>query len=122
MTAALLLSALGARAELSQVPQMFGSDDALGLQIQQKVKEKNYGVTGAALLGSHQVIKLEFPDVSASFQVQMAPAASSPGLALKPAAGLAPKKTKTKTKKAPRGAKKQLKDVFASDKNWGDKR
>ena len=118
MTAALLFAALGARAEM---PQMLGNDP-LSRQILTKTAQPNGGVTGAVRVASGQTIELKLADASSSsFAVRMAPAASSPVVMLKPAAGLAPK-TKAKAKKAPRRAADQLKRVSAADKSWGDKR
>ena len=119
MTAALLFTALGARADM---PQMLGNDP-LSRQILTKTTCVNGGVTAAVRLGSGQVVKLELSDVSfAPFPTQMAPAAASPAVALMPAAGLAPKAAKVKAKKKTRLAVNQLKHVSKTDKSWGDKR
>ena len=116
MTAALLFAALGARAEI-----LLGTDP-LSRQIMTKTSQENGGVTAAVRVGTGQTIELKLDDMSsAPFPAQMAPASSSPVLPLKPAAGLAPKSSRTK-KKAPRRAVDQLKHVSASDKSWGDKR
>lgn len=119
LTAALALTALGARAEM---PQMLGTDP-LSRQILTKTAQENGGVTAAVRVGSGQALELKLADVSsAPFAAHMAPAASSPDLALKPAAGLAPKASKAKAKRAPRRAVDQLKRVSKADKSWGDRR
>lgn len=117
MTAALLFAALGARAEM---PQMLGSDP-LSRQILTKTAQANGGVTAAVRVGSGQAIELKLSDVSsAPFSAQMAPPATEAYLALKPAAGLAPKPAKAKAKKAPKHAVEQLKRVSAA-KSWVEK-
>jgi hypothetical protein len=115
VTAALLFAALGARAE---IPQMLGTDP-LSRQILTKTAQENGGVTAAVRVGSGQVVELKLADMSASpFPAQMAPAAVSPAINLKPAEGLVPKPSKAKAKKAPRRAVDQLKRVFKAVKNW----
>jgi hypothetical protein len=114
VTAALLFAALGARAEM---PQMLGTDP-LSREILTKTTQENGGVTAAVRVGQG-VVELKLTDVTASsFPAQMAPAVSTPEIALKPAAGLAPKVSKVKAKKAPRRAVEQLKHVFKAVKNW----
>jgi hypothetical protein len=115
MAAALMFGALGARAEM---PQMIGNDP-LSRQILMKTAQANGGVTAAVRVGSGQTIQLQIADVSSTaFSTQMAPPASSASLALKPAAGLAPKPAKVKAKKAPRRAVDQLRRVSKTVKNW----
>lgn len=119
MTAALMLAALGAHAEM---PQMLGTDP-LSREILTKTAQVNGGVTAAVRVGSGQAIKLDLADVSsAPFAAKMAPAATSAYLALNPAPGLAPKpaKAKAKSKKAPKRAVDQLKHVSAA-KSWTEK-
>ena len=114
VASALLFTALGARAEL---PQMLGNDP-LTRQILTKTAQVNGGVTAAVRVGSGQVIELKLADISASpVPDLLAPAAASPAVALKPAAGLAPKATKTKAKKPLKRAVDQLKRVVAV-KSW----
>lgn len=117
MTAALMLAALGAHAEM---PQMLGSDP-LSRQILTKTAQANGGVTAAVRVGSGQVIKLDLADVTAApLAAKMAPAATSAYLALNPTTGLAPKPVKAKAKKAPKRAVDQLKHVSAA-KSWTEK-
>ena len=118
LTAALMLAALGARAEM---PQMLGSDP-LSRQILTKTAQENGGVTAAVRVGSGQSIELKLAEVlpsanAAPITVKMAPAATEAYLALKPAAGLAPKAAKAKAKKPPKHAVDQLKHVSAA-KSW----
>ena len=115
IASALLFTALGARAEL---PQMLGNDP-LTRQILTKTAQANGGVTAVVRVGSGQAIELKLADISASpVPAQMAPAAASPVLNLKPAAGLAPKASKVKAKKPPKRAVDQLKHVSGAAKNW----
>jgi hypothetical protein len=115
MTAALLFAALGARAEM---PQMLGTDP-LSRQILTKTAQVNGGVTAAVRVGSGQVLELKLVDMTAApFGAQMAPAALSPVVELKPASGLVPKVSKVKAKKAPRRAVDQLKHVSTPGQNW----
>jgi hypothetical protein len=121
MTAALMLAALGARAEM---PQMLGSDP-LSRQILTKTAQENGGVTAAVRVGTGQTIELKLVEVTSSpsaapITVKMAPAATSAYLALNPAPGLAPKPAKAKAKKAPKHAVDQLKHVSAA-KSWTEK-
>ena len=117
MTAALMLAALGARAEM---PQMLGTDP-LSRQILTKTAQANGGVTAAVRVGTGQSIELKLTDVSSTpFAAKMAPAATAAYLALNPAPGLAPKPAKAKAKKAPKRAVDQLKHVSAA-KSWTDK-
>lgn len=123
MTAALLLAALGARAEM---PQMLGNDP-LSRQILTKTAQENGGVTAAVRVGTGQTIELKLIEANAStsanpFTVKMAPAATDAYLQLKPAAGLVakPAKAKAKKEKAPKHAVDQLKKVSAA-KSWTDK-
>ena len=118
MTAALMLAALGARAEM---PQMLGTDP-LSRQILTKTAQANGGVTAAVRVGSGQVIELKLADVSSSapFAAQMAPAANPTDLALKPAADLTAKPKAKKKEKAPKHAVDQLKRTAAA-KTWTEK-
>ena len=118
MTAALMLAALGAHAEM---PQMFGSDP-LSRQILTKTTQPNGGVTAAVRLESGQAVELKLADVTAAapVAVKLAPAATQAYLDLKPAAGLAPKAVKAKAKKAPKRAVEQLKRV-SNAKSWAEK-
>ena len=117
MTAALMLGALGARAEM---PQMLGSDP-LSREILTKTAQVNGGVTAAVRVGSGQTIELTIAEATATtgapITVKMAPAATAAYLALNPAAGLVPKLAKAKAKKAPKRAVDQLKRVSAA-KTW----
>lgn len=117
MTAALLLTALGARAEM---PQMLGTD-RLSRQILTMTAQANAGVKAVVGIrsasGCVQAIELTLADAaSAPFAAEMAPAASSPALAPNPAPGLAPKAAKTKAKRTRRAAD-QLKSV-SKTKTW----
>ena len=99
------------------MPQMLGNDP-LTRQILTKTAQANGGVTAAVRVGSGQVIELKLADISADpLPAQMAPAAVSPAVPLKPAAGLAPKAAKAKAKKPIKRAVDQLKRVSAV-KNW----
>src|ERR1700722_4744332 len=101
VTAIFLFAALGARAEM---PQMLGTDP-LSRQILTKTAQANGGVTAAVRVGSGQVIELKLADVTAGVpeNAQMAPAAASPVLNLKPAEGLVLKPAKkVKAKKDPK--------------------
>ena len=115
MTAVLMLAALGARAEM---PQMLGTDP-LSRQILTKTAQENGGVTAAVRVGSGQAIELKLSDLSFP-AAQLAPAAASPVLNLKPAAGLTRKSAKTKTRKPARRAVDQLKRAAAAaaGKSW----
>jgi len=116
MTAALMLAALGAHAEM---PQMLGTDP-LSRQILTKTAQENGGVT-AVVSVSGKAVKLELADVSsAPFTAKMAPPASDTALYLHPAEGLVAKPVKAKTKKAPKHAVDQLKRVSAA-KSWVEK-
>ncbi len=117
MTAALLLTALGARAE---IPQMLGTD-WLSRQILTMTAQANAGVRAVVGIrsasGSVQAIELKLADAaSAPFAAKMAPAASSPAFAPKPASGLAPKAPQAKSRKS-RRAVDQLKRV-SKIKTW----
>ena len=116
LTAALILTALGAMAE--GLPQMLGSDP-LSIQILTKTAQENGGVTAAVRVGSGQAIELKLSDLSFP-AAQLAPAAASPVLNLKPAAGLTRKSAKTKTRKPARRAVDQLKRAAAAaaGKSW----
>jgi hypothetical protein len=118
LSSALLLSALGARAE--GMPQILGTDP-LTRQILAKTAQENGGVTAAVRVGSGQVIVLKLPDATALPPAALAPAAASPALALKPAAGLAPKAAKAPARKSARRAVEQLKRVSV-EKSWAEKR
>jgi len=117
MTAALMLAALGAHAEM---PQLLGSDP-LSRQILTKTAQPNGGVTAAVRLESGQAIKLDLADVTAAAPVgaaaaKLAPAAAQAYLDLQPAEGLKPKaaKAKSKKEKAPKRAVEQLKHIAKS--------
>jgi len=120
MTAALLLAALGAHAEM---PTLLGSD-LLSQEILTKTTLPNGGVTAAVRVRSGQSVALNLPDVTAAPAAaatpKLAPAATQAYLDLKPAAGLAPKVVKAKAKKAPKHAVDQLKHVSAA-KSWTEK-
>lgn len=111
MTAALLLAALGAHAEM---PQLLGSDP-LSRQILTKTAQPNGGVTAAVRLESGQSVELKLADVTAAAPaaVKLAPAATQAYLELQTAEGLKPKavKTKAKKEKAPKRAVEQLKHI-----------
>lgn len=111
LTAALMITALSAGAE--GLPQILGSDP-LSRQILTKTAQENGGVTAAVRVGSGQAIELKLADPSSQSAAPLAPAATSPVLALQPAAGLAAKPAaKAKKEKAPRRAVDQLKHVAA---------
>lgn len=111
LAAALMLTALGARAE--GMPQMMGTDP-LSRQILTKTAQVNGGVTAAVRVGSGQVIELKLADVSsAPLGAALAPAAASPAAALKPAGELAPKPAKVKARKPAHRAIEQLKRAAA---------
>ncbi len=119
MTAALMIRGSPGGARGAELPQMLGSDP-LSRQILTKTAQVNGGVTAAVRVGSGQVIELKLADVTAGVpdNAQMAPAAASPVLNLKPAEGLAPKPAKkVKAKKDPKRAVDQLKHV-STQKNW----
>ena len=119
MTAALMLAALGAHAEM---PQMLGSDP-LSRQILTKTAQANGGVTAAVRVGTGQSVELKLADVTAApaYPVKMAPAATQAYLSLNVAPALAPKPAKpAKAKKAPKRAVEQLKRVSAA-KSWTEK-
>ena len=120
LTAAMMMMALGARAE--GLPQMLGSDP-LSRQILSKTAQENGGVTAAVRVGSGQVIALQIGDVSAApATATLAAPATSPAAALKTAEGLKPKAAKAaKTKKPVKRAVDQLKHM-SSAKSWADKR
>ena len=112
MTAALMLAALGAHAEM---PQILGSDP-LSRQILTKTAQANGGVTAAGRLESGQAIELKLADVTAAApaaSVRLAPAATQDYLSLNTAEGLKPKtvKAKAKKEKAPKRAVDQLKHL-----------
>lgn len=113
MTAALMLAALGAHAEM---PQLLGTDP-LSRQILTKTAQPNGGVTAAVRLESGQTVELKLPDVTAAspVEVKMAPAATQAYLGLQTAEGLKPKaeKAKGKKEKAPKRAVEQLKRIAA---------
>ncbi|HXS99993.1 MAG TPA: hypothetical protein VN915_04925 [Elusimicrobiota bacterium] len=113
MTAALMLAALGAHAEM---PQILGSDP-LSRQILTKTAQPNGGVTAAVRLESGQSVELKLADVTAlaPATVKLAPAATEAYLKLSPAEGLAAKaaKAKPKKEKAAKRAVDQLKRIAA---------
>ncbi len=109
LTAALMLTALGAGAE--GMPQMLGSDP-LTRQILMKTAQENGGVTAAVRVGSGQAIELKLADVSSASAAPLAPAALSPVLDLKsaiPAAKPAKASKKAKSRRPARRAIDQLK-------------
>src|SRR3569832_423381 len=100
MTAAMLLAALGAHAEM---PQLLGSDP-LSRQILTKTAQANGGVTAAVRAGSGQAVELKLADVTAAaaYPVKMAPAATQAYLSLNVAPTQTPKAKPAKAKKAPK--------------------
>lgn len=116
MTAALLLAALRAHAEM---PQLLGSDP-LSREILTKTAQPNGGVTAAVRLESGQSVELKLADVTAAAPaaVKLAPAATQAYLDLNPAPALARKAAKpAKAKKAPKRAVEQLKHIAAKTSN-----
>lgn len=118
LTAMLMTAILGVAARAQNVPQLMS--DPLSQQILTKTSQQNGGVTAAVRAGSGQVVVLHLADVSSTFGATLAPAASAPGLALKPADGLTPKVAKTpKARRQPRRAVEQLRRITrAKVKNW----
>lgn len=99
LTAAMMMLALGARAE--GLPQMLGSDP-LTRQILTKTAQENGGVTAAVRVASGQAIALQIADVSsAPFAAPLAAAAKNADAALKPADGLVQKPAKAEKAKKP---------------------
>jgi hypothetical protein len=90
-------------------------NDPLSRQIMSKTAQENGGVTAAVRVGSGQVIELKMIDTAVAPAAQLAPAAATPILNLKPAAGLVAKPIKPK--KAPRTTVEHLK-VIAKEKSW----
>jgi hypothetical protein len=107
LTAALILTALGARAEV--MPQMLGNDP-LSRQILAKTAQENGGVTAAVRVGTGQAIELKITEPSAApAAAKLAPPAKDTDLYLKPAADLAAKPVKAKARKPVHRAIEQLK-------------
>jgi hypothetical protein len=124
LTATLALAAFGpassARAE--SFPQILGNDP-LTRQILAKTAQDNGGVSAAVRVGSGQIVLLNPADIAAGAAraVALAPAATSASVEIKPAAGLAVKKAKTKGRPI-RRAVDQLKRASAVRKAWTDGR
>jgi hypothetical protein len=120
LTAALAFAGLAAPAR-AEFPQILGSD-ALTLQILDKTKQDNGGISAALRVGSGQILVLNPSDLAAAARgAVLAPAAVSPAVAIKPAAGLTPKKVKAKSRPI-RRAVDQLKRASAVRKAWTDGR
>jgi hypothetical protein len=101
----------------SGVPQLSVADPLFQEMVKNGTKPNNGQVTVMRDANGKTVV-LHLDDMSAPYSASLAPAATAPGMALNPAAGLTPKKAKpAKGRRMPRRAAQQLRHVQAR-KTW----